>query len=259
MAATKRKTKSASRGEKYTAELSSGQLVIGVGILLVFGLACFLLGVLIGKFDPTLQENMANNDGRTSLAAAPGESSSAASQPEVPAIKRKELPPEMRVPTKTAVPAPKKDATSKPAETSNTIPESARKKTEKSAVPKPTPAKKPAAATPAPTPVKPTATASQSLPKQPIPTPPKTTPQPKNEWYIQIAAFKIRSNAEKERQRLQRKVPYSVSLLSIPNNNYVKVIIDDFPSRAAAQKVKKELLSQYGLKDALIKKKDGGV
>jgi hypothetical protein len=35
------------------------QLVIGVCILLMFGLGCFLLGVLIGKFDPSLRDQMA--------------------------------------------------------------------------------------------------------------------------------------------------------------------------------------------------------
>ena len=39
--------------DKYTAELSSGQLVFGISILLVFGLTCFLLGILVGRFEPS--------------------------------------------------------------------------------------------------------------------------------------------------------------------------------------------------------------
>ncbi len=50
-----RRPKSVLDQDRYTAELSTGQLVIGVCILLMFGLGCFLLGVLIGKFDPTLK------------------------------------------------------------------------------------------------------------------------------------------------------------------------------------------------------------
>lgn len=56
MGPARKKSASTSRSfldqDKYTAELSSGQLVIGITILLVFGLACFLLGVLVGKFEP---------------------------------------------------------------------------------------------------------------------------------------------------------------------------------------------------------------
>ena len=48
-----RKSKSFFEQDKYTAELTSGQLVIGVTILLVFGLVCFMLGVIVGKFQPT--------------------------------------------------------------------------------------------------------------------------------------------------------------------------------------------------------------
>lgn len=63
MAPSMKKSASTSRSfldqDKYTAELSSGQLVIGITILLVFGLACFLLGVLVGKFEPVERNNLA--------------------------------------------------------------------------------------------------------------------------------------------------------------------------------------------------------
>jgi len=256
MAASKRKTKAATRNDKYTAELSSGQLVIGVGILLVFGLACFLLGVLIGKFDPTLQQEMANSREPDIRTTQPSEKSALESTPQEPEVTRKELPPEMRVPTK-KIPAVKKKST--PTKTSTTIPNSARKKVAASPA-SPAPKKPP---THAPeeeeAPSKPIKAASESLPNEPIPAPPKSVAKPTMDWYIQIGAFKIKTNAEKERVRLQSKLPYSLSLLSIPNNNYVKVIIGEFPTRDAAEKVKKELLTQYGFKEALIKKREGGV
>ncbi len=47
-----RKSKAFLDQDKYTAELSSGQLVLGLSALLIYGLACFMLGVVLGKFEP---------------------------------------------------------------------------------------------------------------------------------------------------------------------------------------------------------------
>ena len=41
------------------AELSVGQLVIGMSILLMICLASFLMGVVVGKFDPSLNPDIA--------------------------------------------------------------------------------------------------------------------------------------------------------------------------------------------------------
>lgn len=45
--------------DRYTAELTSGQLVFGISILLVFGLTCFLLGILVGRFEPAQMQQVA--------------------------------------------------------------------------------------------------------------------------------------------------------------------------------------------------------
>ncbi|PCJ51296.1 MAG: hypothetical protein COA73_17835 [Candidatus Hydrogenedentota bacterium] len=254
MATTKRKTKSATRQEKYTAELSSGQLVIGVGILLSFGLACFLFGVLIGKVDPTLQQTVAQNDASQTQNIPDNTTPATDTQKIEPDFTRKELPPEMRVPAN-PIPAPTKETATKQTETSKTIPVSARKKQDPPPVKKPIPAK----VVPKETPAKPIKTASQSIPKEPIPAPPKSTITAKNNWYLQIAAFKIKANAEKERLRLQSKIPYTISLLSTSNSNFIKVIIDNFPTSDAAKKVKKEIISQYDIKDALVRQKEDKV
>src|SRR5262245_41785944 len=89
---------------RYTAELSTGQLVIGVCILLMFGLGCFLLGVLIGKFDPTLRPQTAQND-VNSRADEPTQEikvselpSNPSPPPPVVTTSEPTLPPEMRVP-----------------------------------------------------------------------------------------------------------------------------------------------------------------
>ncbi len=57
-----RKNKTLLEKEKYTAELSSRQLVIGVCILIAFGLACFMLGVIVGRFDPVAPQPTAENE-----------------------------------------------------------------------------------------------------------------------------------------------------------------------------------------------------
>ena len=59
--------------DKYSAELSSGQLVYGIAILLLFGVACFALGVVVGKFEPAprvIASKMAAAPGNTSVAPA---------------------------------------------------------------------------------------------------------------------------------------------------------------------------------------------
>ena len=72
-----RKSKAFLDQDKYTAELSSGQLVLGLSALLIYGLACFMLGVVLGKFEPLAPAQVAQQSG------APGEEtqSQSASQP----------------------------------------------------------------------------------------------------------------------------------------------------------------------------------
>ncbi|MDP7638306.1 MAG: SPOR domain-containing protein [Candidatus Hydrogenedentes bacterium] len=47
-----RESKSLLDQEMYRAELSSAQLVLGISVLLIFGLACFMLGIVVGKVEP---------------------------------------------------------------------------------------------------------------------------------------------------------------------------------------------------------------
>ncbi|MEK7793718.1 MAG: SPOR domain-containing protein [Candidatus Hydrogenedentota bacterium] len=48
-----RKPKSPLSQEKYSAELTSGQLVVGTSVLLLALLVAFMFGVLVGRFQPT--------------------------------------------------------------------------------------------------------------------------------------------------------------------------------------------------------------
>jgi hypothetical protein len=58
-----RKSKAFLDQDKYTAELSSGQLVLGLSALLIYGLACFMLGVVLGKFEPLASPQVAQQSG----------------------------------------------------------------------------------------------------------------------------------------------------------------------------------------------------
>lgn len=79
-----KKTNKAPGRDTYTAQLTSGQLVIGVCILIVFGLACFMLGVLVGKFEPSPRPDAAR---ATPVRSAPpaGETSSKTTKAAPPA------------------------------------------------------------------------------------------------------------------------------------------------------------------------------
>jgi hypothetical protein len=59
-----KRSRSTRNGDKLTAEFTSGQLVIGIVCALFFCVACFMLGILVGKLDPSLQP------GETALTAA---------------------------------------------------------------------------------------------------------------------------------------------------------------------------------------------
>ena len=103
MARTKtntRKSKAVPAQDRYTAELSAGQLVIGMSILLMICLASFLMGVVVGKFDPSLNPEIALESLPVRESAPPGMQQNVAAV-DLTAKAHKEPPPEMRVPRRT--------------------------------------------------------------------------------------------------------------------------------------------------------------
>ena len=76
-----RKSKTFFDQEKYTAELSSGQLVLGVIVLLVFGLACFMLGIVVGKVEQSDPPRLAQSFDAPAPGGASAETDSAQPQP----------------------------------------------------------------------------------------------------------------------------------------------------------------------------------
>lgn len=76
-----KRSRSTRNGDKLTAEFTSGQLVIGIVCALFFCVACFMLGILVGKLDPSLQPG----DTVEAVAAAVAPAAKPAAPPAAPA------------------------------------------------------------------------------------------------------------------------------------------------------------------------------
>jgi hypothetical protein len=235
--------------EKYTAELSPGQLVIGVAILLVFGLACFLLGILIGKFDPSLQ-------------TAENVQSSPTTQTKMAVVEQpapKETPPPVKMETRKepkADPPPAAKTTTQVAKTnpSSALPQ-AKPVIEKKP---PTEKPKPPVEKPKPPIVK-TETKPVVKPPEKAPIPAPITKKPAvvgAQWTVQVASFRLETNAKKEQTRLEAKSPHKVDLLSKDARGYFRLAVGTFSDKAKAEKLEKELLTQYKFPTTWVAKRN---
>lgn len=241
-----RKSKSAQPKNQYTAELSSSQLVLGITILMVFGLACFLLGVLIGKFDPSLvpdqqiarsETPVAETSSPAAKEAAPDEPKSSSEsdqktqQPPAPVIEEKRIVVPAKPPTRPVTPA-----TQIPESASVSSTDLPSADSPKVSIPKNTPQK--AIVTPdAPRINKPVKQASATPPTPPVLT----------GWAVQIAALKSDSGAVVERKRLEAKLPYKIDILKRKGDVYNRLLIGQYTSKSEADVFKQELIDQYNL------------
>lgn len=245
--ASTRKSRSPLDQDRYTAELSTGQLVIGVCILLMFGLACFLMGVLIGKFDPELRPDtmMATPDRvETSHPAEPpisetmAKTISATDTTQSP----KAPPPEMRVPQQSLQRnPPPSDPAPTVREPNKTTPVAKRiEPPTKSTVEVPdTPKPKSTSPTVIPgreTPVKAATTASATAPKR---------------FAVQIAAFQTRSRAEVVKSELESKSAYRSEIQTSDSGHHV-VVVGSYAETASATKVRDDLRDHYGYSDCFV-------
>ncbi len=85
------KSKSFLDNDRYTAELTSGQLVFGISILLVFGLTCFLLGILVGRFEPAVTQQVALAESETAT-STPASTKPAETEPPQRTMTRRTIP-----------------------------------------------------------------------------------------------------------------------------------------------------------------------
>ena len=251
MARTKtntRRSKAAPAQDRYTAELSSGQLVIGMSIFLTACLASFLMGIVVGKGDPSL------NNPDIALESVPALDSAPPSMPRTvaavePAKTRTEPPPEMRVPRRTeqgaaaggASPsssedqarasrpaAVKRSLTSKPNDDpiliSGAPAEAVDEKAEKAEV----------------------ATASPATERI------QTGAALRTRYGVQVAAFQTQQRAEASKRDLEAKSSYKADLVRSSSGRLVKVVVGSYADRQSVDKVRNDLIQNYGYADCFV-------
>lgn len=267
-----RRPKSVLDQDRYTAELSTGQLVIGVCILLMFGLGCFLLGVLIGKFDPTLQPDSVQRADNPRVETSPPEikvselppspaatTTSPASEPV--------LPPEMRAPANMIKedPAPAPATTSPstgaaeppppPAETTPlatsaaapqepSVSESVAAAAERNRIAPPTAQPQAVETKPADTPPAPVATST------PAPAESTATLMPWKGYGVQIVAV-AKDRAEGVRKDLESKSSYKARVLPHARNDLYRVVVGPYADQPAATRARDDLRAR-GFRDAFV-------
>jgi hypothetical protein len=269
-----RKSTNATSRNQYTAELSSSQLVLGISILMIFGLACFLFGVVIGKTDPSIDGRLARNvETPEKLVSEPADPPAKTKPPvksetatkktvnetpkpstKSPVIEEKTI----VVPQKT-VEKPVKPATQVPqsatVETTDLQPDTPA--TTNPTTPDAPEITRPKVEVPANTPtnaVQIAAVDTQPTVKQPSPvaTPVNPTPPTGTGWYVQIAASRQRSNAEAEAARLQSKIPYTIDVYKPEGSVWTKLLIGRYATRDEADALRKELVAKYNLEQPVL-------
>lgn len=281
MPAAKKPRKSAkgSGSSQYSAELSPSQLVLGIAILLIFGLACFLFGVLVGKFDPSLNDRVVRVPESEQLASnlstptsTPNNSSespdaTAKSDSPTPAPTSKPIEEKTIVvksePTKNPT-KPTKPATSIPQSadvtTTDLPPNEPSKPSAEAAAPPETPEiEKPTAdekkvEVPAGTPAANAEIVTAKVEKPKVSEPVKPVqPAPSGPiWSVQIAAFKSAANAETEKARLEKTIPYKVETYTPASSVWTKVLVGRYATRAEADAFRKKLIQSYPINDATL-------
>jgi outer membrane biosynthesis protein TonB len=256
------KSKSIFEQNRYSAELSTSQLVTGVCILLMFGLACFLLGVLIGRVDhsnarmaannPTVDEEpLTDEPVKTSYRPADAESN----QP----------PPELRIPPQTA-----KTETKPPAPEPEKIEEAKARKPEPVSIDNPPapeaksedlPATESAKQEPAPEPkTEPKSEPAPAPGKVAVATPEPKLPTPKQpanvlpkeldtHYGIQIGFFTNRASADKVKATLESKSSYTVQVITTAGKKGYNVVVGDYADRQTSDRARDDLRKNYGYKD----------
>lgn len=272
---------------QYSAELSPSQLVLGIAILLVFGLACFLFGVLVGKFDPSLNDRVvrvADSEQTAKLTEEPVVSSPSTSPPakaspsktSTPPVKTETEPkksdpppakPEIEEVKMTVTKAPPTEEPAKPSQPSVSIPESAQVTATDLAPPEPdkpvasvsAEPKPPTVDVPAGTPVTAeivTAQATTEAPSVQEPQEPvKPAPVTSGKWSVQLAAFGSKKNAETEKARLEKIMPYKLELYQSSDGSLTMVQAGRYATKEEADVFQKQLMDRYNVKGFSVERK----
>ena len=247
----KPKSKPFFRQEKFTAELSSGQLVVGISILILFGLTCFLLGILLGRSEYARTPEFANLPQTQDL-----ESTGAPDDPSGEQVLTLGNTP----PTIHRLPAPQPpDPISIPE--ADTLSSPASEQDSPAA-----PIESPAPVEDNPTTTEDVAPATTSAPEKPIPPEVSVaeTPEPvvtsvdiaNAPYSVQVGAFGKRVNAEAAKKKIESNTAYPVRLLDNPENKVTVVLVGAFQDRNAADTARIILRDKLGFTDSFIKKND---
>lgn len=252
--------------ERYTAELSTTQLVIGVCILLMFGLGCFLLGVLIGKFDPSLRDQMAQvlpDEPETvpnpidDRGAAPKTTRGILNgtvniedRPPHNLLKEPAAQPLESVTsgTTTLPPSaqPSEAATGTPTSTA-AVAQSSVPGSSASAEPPPAEPSRPEPAVTAP-PLQPSAAVAPP-PAQAQPPAPAASTQ--GIYGVQIIAAS-RPRAETVKRDIESRSPYKAEVIAIDGDRLCKVVVGRFQDERSALAARNDLRTKYPFKDAFV-------
>ncbi len=247
--------------ERYTAELSTTQLVIGVCILLMFGLGCFLLGVLIGKFDPSLRDQMAEVlPGQQEPAPDPIDDPGAAPRTTRAvldgSVNLEDRPPHNLVnqPPAQSEPAPS-TATAQPpaaqpsADTASTPAAATQSPAQASQVSvEPPPAEPPRQ--------EPVVTAPPLQPSVVAPPPAQAqAPAPATAaqgiYGVQIIAAS-RPRADAVKRDIESRSPYKAEVIAIDGDRLCKVVVGRFQDERSALAARNDLRTKYPFKDAFV-------
>jgi len=257
MKTSSRKSKPVADHERYTAELSTGQLVIGMSILLMMGLACFLMGVVVGKFDPSLNPDLARQAQpvrATIPAPLPTDRQTTSSANSTERESRVQItpPPELRIPRETE-PRGARSAASTPTDTTQKGVASPETQTERSA-PKPAtqnekPLETPKKGADVPRERVTKAPAKLSDPKS---TPLKPSPSVSSSFAVQIAAFQTRQRAEVLKRDLEAQSPYKARIVSSASGRLFKVVVGSYADRQSVNKVRDDLKRNFNFADCFV-------
>lgn len=238
-------SKSFFKQEKFTAELSSGQLVVGISILILFGLTCFLLGVLLGRSEDTSRPEYANTAQTRDLEAV--------RVPDEPSVKQTSTLGNTP-PTVHRLPAPQPPAPSP-------VPEAEAIITSTSEHDSPNPTIEDRA-----TPNEVATPVTTSVPQKPIApeVTATTTPEPlvastdiaDAPYSVQVGAFGKRANAEAAKKKIESNTAYPVRLINAPESKVTVVLAGAFQDRSAAEKARVVLREKLGYTDSYIKKNE---
>ncbi len=276
-----KKTRSVLDNERYTADFTSGQLVIAICGLLLAALLCFLLGVSVGRYERGVERSRiaavaedvlpeASESAPAAVPSAPRVPEPAA-KPAVPAASPAK-PSTVPVAVPVAVPVtPPPAAKPEPVPTPTPAPNPVPAAVPPVAAPEPTPEPATTVAEPVPVPTAvdepeihiaplpdqtglPAATPPTPAPTPPAATSPAPAPAPAaagaTRYGIQLAAFGDIENARKARERLLANTELEADLVEA--GKWIRVIIGDYKERKDAEAACAELKQRPGFRDCYV-------